>query len=248
MPLRDHFCPPLDRIRSWDELHGQWPAMIVLALNPRLPPRFVAVPHVHLGTSIEVDVASLEESASVGGEGRPSGEGAGEGGVATAPWAPPRPTFEAATAVPGEDEYEVRVYDTWRQRRLVAAVEFVSPSNKDRPETRRTFVAKCASQLRQQVSVAIVDLVTTRHFNLYGELVELIGQADPWLAGGAPGLYAAACRWAQDREQWRFRAWAHELALGQALPTLPLWLTDDLAVPLDLEATYEQTCRALKIP
>jgi hypothetical protein len=33
----------------------------------------------------------------------------------------------------------------------------------------------------------------------------------------------------------------------QPLPCLPLWLTEDLAVPLDLEASYEQTCRDLRI-
>jgi hypothetical protein len=38
------------------------------------------------------------------------------------------------------------------------------------------------------------------------------------------------------------------LLTGQPLPTLPLWLADDLAVPLDLEATYEQTCGILRIP
>jgi hypothetical protein len=35
--------------------------------------------------------------------------------------------------------------------------------------------------------------------------------------------------------------------VGQALPTLPLWLDDNLAVSLDLEASYEETCRALRI-
>jgi hypothetical protein len=33
--------------------------------------------------------------------------------------------------------------------------------------------------------------------------------------------------------------WAHLLAVGRPLPTLPLWLADDLAVPLELEATYD---------
>ena len=33
----------------------------------------------------------------------------------------------------------------------------------------------------------------------------------------------------------------------QPLPCLPLWLTEDLAVPLDLEASYEQTCRDLRV-
>jgi hypothetical protein len=31
------------------------------------------------------------------------------------------------------------------------------------------------------------------------------------------------------------------------LPTLPVWLTDSLAVPLELEASYEETCRILRI-
>jgi hypothetical protein len=34
---------------------------------------------------------------------------------------------------------------------------------------------------------------------------------------------------------------------GQALPRLPLWLTEDFAVTLDLEASYEETCRVLRI-
>jgi hypothetical protein len=35
----------------------------------------------------------------------------------------------------------------------VAAIEIVSPANKDRPEHRRKFVAKCAALLQQGVSV-----------------------------------------------------------------------------------------------
>ena len=38
------------------------------------------------------------------------------------------------------------------------------------------------------------------------------------------------------------------LALGRPLPTLPLWLTEDFAVPLELEPSYEETCRILRIP
>ncbi len=38
------------------------------------------------------------------------------------------------------------------------------------------------------------------------------------------------------------------LTLGQPLPTLPLWLADNLAVPLKLEESYEETCRVLRIP
>jgi hypothetical protein len=196
MPLRDHFRPPLDHVKSWEELLGQWPAMIVIALVRRLPPRYVAGPRIHLGVS----------------------------------------------------EYEVRVYYTKHHRRLVAAVEIVSPANKDRPEARRAFVAKCATLLQQDVSVAIVDLVTTGQFNLYGDLLDQLGHADPALAPDPPPLYAAAIRWRRGADSWRLETWAHPLTVGQPLPNLPLWLADNLAVPLELETSYEEACRILRIP
>ncbi len=147
-----------------------------------------------------------------------------------------------------QDEYEVRVYDTKRGRRLVAAIEIVSPANKDRPEHRRTFVAKCAALLQKLVSVTIIDLVTTRNFNLYAELLELIGRVDPSLGTDPPPLYAVSCRLTKEGETSVFQSWVHRLALGQPLPTLPLWLADNLIVPLELEACYEETCHALRIP
>jgi hypothetical protein len=242
MPLRDHFRPPLDDIASWEALHGAWPAMIVMAQNRKLPPRYVAAPRVHLGAYMEIDLSADDKD-------RPAsfGRTTGGGGVATATWAPPRPTFDVATDLPDQDAYEVRVYDTKRRRRLVAAVEIVSPANKDRPENRRAFVSKCAALLQERVSVAIVDLVTTRQFNLYGDLLDLIGQTDPALAPEPPSMYAAACRRTHPGESWRFQTWNHALALGQPLPTLPLWLADDFAVPLELEESYEETCRILRL-
>ncbi len=76
-------------------------------------------------------------------------------------------------------EYEVLIYDQRRSRLLVAAVEIVSPANKDRPQNRRAFVAKCAALMQKSVCVSIVDLITTRQFNLYTDLLDLMGQADP---------------------------------------------------------------------
>ena len=131
MPLRNHFGPPLDDRRSWEGLHGGWPMMMIMGLNRHLPQRYNAAPRVHLGSSIEIGVATFDEDD-----------------------------------LPAPAEYEVRVYDSKSGHRLVAAVEIVSPSNKDRPEHRRAFVAKCAALLQERVCVAIVDLVTSRPFNL----------------------------------------------------------------------------------
>ena len=142
MPLRDHFRSPLADRRRCDGLHGVWPTIIVIGRNQDLPERYVAEPRIHLGSSTEIDVATYEEDKASSPATVERGNG---GGVATAVWAPPKPTLAVASDLPSMDEYEVRVYDTGLGRRLVAAVEIVSPANKDRPEHRRTFVAKCAA-------------------------------------------------------------------------------------------------------
>ena len=227
MPLRDHFRPPLADRRRWDMLLGQWPAMIVVGLSRLLPERDVAGPRIHLGSAGEFD------------DGR---------GLATALLAPPRPTLAVATDPPGQDTYEVRVHDTESGQRLVAAVEIVSPANKDRPDHRRAFVAKCAALLHEGVSVAIVDLVTTRTANLYRELMEFLGQTDTSFPDGSPSLYAVAIRWSNKADRWMLEAWVNPLTLGRPLPTLPLWLAEDFAVPLELEPSYEETCRILRFP
>jgi hypothetical protein len=41
-------------------------------------------------------------------------------------------------------------------------------------------------------------------------------------------------------EAWLLEGQAHPLALGRPLPTLPLWLAHDFAVPLELEASFEK--------
>jgi len=245
MPLRDHFHGPIDDLTSWDMFHGGWPMVIVQHLVRRLPRRYMAGPRAFWGGQVEIDVATVESDEPLA-----SGLGSehGNGGTATAVWAPARPTLAIPASLPDADEYEVRVYDNHRGRRLVAAIEIVSPANKDRPEHRGAFVGKCAALLQQQVSVTIIDLVTNRHFNLYAELLKLIGQTDPSLGSEPPPLYAVACRTTKRGAAWFLETWTHPLALGQPLPTLPLWLADNLAIPLELEESYEETCRALRIP
>ncbi len=242
MPLRDHFRPPVSQIASWEGFQGGWPAVIVQRLHQQLPAGYVAEPRVHSGAQVEIDVAAFEKDDA------PPVAATGEaGGTATAVWAPARPSVAVETTLPDYDEYEVRVYDATRGRHLVAAIELVSPANKDRPEHRNVFVAKCAALLQKGVAVSVVDLVTVRHHNLYAELLATIGHADPTLGDPPPPVYAAACRWARSGARTLFEAWSHALAPGQPLPTLPLWLGTERVVPLDLERSYEQTCRDLWI-
>ncbi|HVC93806.1 MAG TPA: DUF4058 family protein [Pirellulales bacterium] len=246
MPTRDHFRPPLENRRHWEGLHGGWPMMIVAGLQRTLPAGYFAEPRVHSGSSAEIDVATFDDQGEVVlTAGNATGNG---GGIATAVWAPPLPTLAVVTDLPTQDTYEVLVYDEKRHCRLVAAVEIVSPANKDRPAHRRSFVAKCAGLLRERVSVVIVDVVTTRTANLYQEMLDFVGHSDPSLGPEPPPLYAAACRLTKRADEWVLETWTHLLGLGRPLPTVPLWLADDLAVPLELEESYEQSCGILNIP
>ncbi len=243
MPLRDHFRPPLDEITSWEGFHGGWPMVIVQQLRKQLPSGYVAEPRVHSGSQVEIDVATYETDVP----NRPQ-TSSDAGGVATVTWAPSMPSLAIETTLPDYDAYEVRVYDVRRGRHLVAAVEIVSPANKDRPDHRNLFVAKCAGLLQRGVAVSIVDIVSVRRFNLYLELLTLLGHSDPSLGDPAPHLYAASIRWARRDERTFLEAWSHALGIGGPLPTLPLWLNEVHFVPLDLEQSYENTCHDLWIP
>jgi hypothetical protein len=241
MPLRDHFRPPLDNVASWEGLHGQWPAVIVQHLRKQLPDGFVAEPRVHSGSPLEIDVSAFEKDDHA-----ISGTSEITVGLATAAWAPAAATLAIETELPGFDEYEVRIHDAKRSRRLVAAIEIVSPANKDRLEHRNAFVAKCAVLLQKGVAVSIVDLVTVGHFNLFAEMLAFLGHDDPGLSEPPPSIYATSCRWVK-KQKTTLEAWSHTLTVGQPLPTLPLWLGAIPVVPLDLEQGYEQACHDLWI-
>jgi hypothetical protein len=245
MPLRDHFRPPVSKRPSWEGFHGLWPGIIVQQLAPRLPDGLVAEPRVHVGGYYEIDVCTFEqyeEGERGSGLARESNVG-----VATAPQAPPAPTLTLDAEFPEQYSYEVLIFDLERDRRLVAAIEIVSPANKDRPESRQLFVAKCFNLLRQDVCLSIIDLVTIRQFNVYTELLALLNRSDPAFTARVPPIYAVTCRKRQVGRQTKLDTWSHPLAVGQPLPSLPVWLSETQNVELDLEASYEETCRVLRI-
>jgi len=157
------------------------------------------------------------------------------------------PSLAIETTLPEYDEYEVRVFDARRGRHLVAAVEIVSPANKDRPEHRNLFVAKCAALLQRGVAVSIVDIVSVRRFNLYLDLLGLLSHTDPSLGDPPPHLYAASVRSMRKDDRTILEAWSHPLGIGVPLPTIPLWLSESNVVPLMLEQSYETTCHDLWI-
>jgi hypothetical protein len=239
MPLLDHFNPPLNRTHPWRSFHGAWAAAMARLLNQGvLPAGYYAVPLVDRDGPVEIDVAALREH----GAAVPAG-----GDSAPQTWAPPAPGLTVAVELPAVDGVEVQVFADEGDPRLAAAVELFSPRNKDRPRARQAFAVKCVAYLQQGSSVVVVDTVTTRRADLNAAILSLLG-VDAAAAAPPSGLSAVSYRAVgRDEETQQLLLWPAPLALGQPLPTLPLWIASDLSVPLDLEASYQATCTDLRI-
>src|SRR5207237_10562157 len=130
---------------------------------------------------------------------------------------------------------------------LRAAIELVSPSNKDRASARRAFAAKCAGYLRRGVSVIVIDIVTERLANLHAEILQALERAAEPAWESPTHLYVAAYRTLLAAGQPRLEAWTQALAIGSPLPELPLYMEVDLSVPLRLEESYAVTCGSLRM-
>jgi hypothetical protein len=242
MPLRDHSRPPLRNRPRYKNLNAAWATYLSKGLNHGgLPPGNRAYPEVSLGIGLEADVATY------GREGRGAATD-GNGAVATAVWAPPRPPLVVPVNFSDLEVIEIQVIDEEGDGRLVVVVELVSPANKDSPSHRSAFAAKCAAYLQQSVSVLVADIVAERRTNLHRPLMEALQVGEAAAGIVTSDVYAVAYRIVKAGERTQLEAWPTALAVGEALPKVPLWLRDDLAVPLDLEASYGEACASMGIP
>jgi hypothetical protein len=247
VPLLDHFHPPLSSERHWESFHARWAAAIADALEGGLlPPGYFSEVQVHVGPRIEADVATFNRNGSGSTAGSPGG---GQTAVVTttASWTVPQPALRLPAAFP--DEFEVQVIDSNEGGPiLVAAIELVSPRNKDRPEARRVFASKCVSYLSQGIGVCVVDIVTNRQANMHNEMVALMGLGPEFLLPAETSLYTVAYRPTLRQESEEIDAWPHPLVLGGSLPVTPLALRNAAVLPLDLEASYADVCRRSRMP
>lgn len=160
-------------------------------------------------------------------------------------WAPPEPVMVLPAVFP--DRFEVLIDQDEGGARLVAAIELVSPANKDRAAHRHAFAIKAASYLCQGISLVIIDIVTSRRANLHQELLRLLGAGT--IADSAPAdpHYAVAYRPVIREQKEQIEVWPRALAIGQSLPVMPLALSAATVLPLDLEATYDAACRRRRL-
>src|SRR5207245_7893299 len=122
----------------------------------------------HSDASININTSTYPDQAT------PSADGdAGTATAIRAVWTPAAaPLIIPATFPPS---CTVEILATEGGRTLVAAIELVSPGNKDRESKRRLFAAKCATYLSRGIGLIVVDIVTSRKGNLHNDLLVLMG-------------------------------------------------------------------------
>ncbi len=239
MPLLDHFRPPLSLLRPWESFHTTWATALADQLNRDvLPPGFIALEQVHAGAAIEIDVGTYASPS-------PAASAGGTATLARTVWLPATAPVVMPAAFPPSCTVEIQM--TEGGRTLVAAIELVSPGNKDRDVKRRLFAAKCATCLSRGIGLVVIDVVASRQGNLHNELLSLVGLDATLAMARDAGMYAVAYRPLRRGEAEQVETWPVPLALGAALPTLPLSLAADFCVPVDLEAAYAEACQRRRV-
>jgi hypothetical protein len=126
--------------------------------------------------------------------------------------------------------------------RIVALVEILSPGNKDREANVEEFALKVESALNAGIHVLVVDLFRPGPFDAQG----IHGAIWAGYDSNAYDLPAHEPLTLASYEGGAMpEAYVEHLALGQAIPVMPLFLEPGAYIDVPLEATYEAAFRGM---
>jgi Protein of unknown function (DUF4058) len=218
--------------RGWDSMHLVWLAQLLDWVQPRLPDGYRA----YLGSvpAMTIDVPNGRPDVSV--RQWPAAPPEGATGVSMA--AGTEPDEEAVATFTLDPQRAVHI-DLHGQ--LIAAIEVVSPRNKDRPAARERYLGRYAGYLRQGIHLLLIDVLPRpAGFSFADALAGNLGLTQP----ACPVPCAISYRVGEPVPEGTVLAlWRRPLQIGQPLPVVPLALGPQLRVPIDLEHTYREAAR-----
>lgn len=231
MPIHDWTRVPSG---LFHDFHQSWSIRIKDALNAgRLPKGIAALVEQRAGPR-ESDVLAIEARSR-----QPRSGIASNGNVATLD----RPV----TRIVRRTNKEIhagranRIVIKHHLGRIVAVIEIVSPGNKDSRAALRDFVEKTIDFLRKGIHVLIVDLFppTPRDpFGMHKVIWDEIEEEDFTFPEGKDRILAS---YETGGER---AAYIEPVAVGDPLPDMPLFLTNDLHIMVPLEPTYQAAWEA----
>ena len=222
MPLHDR-----TEANGWDGVHLLWMTELLRWVKPRLPSEYRA----YVGSWPILGIGSTGHRPDVG----------------VLDFSRVKPE-KASTAPPATDlmEPDVEIISRSldagtslfieRAGFLVAAVELISPRNKDRPSSRESYGSRYAVYLVGSVNLPSIDVhPRPLGFPFTDEIDAEMGL----IRAPLPPPHADAYRVGEPAHEGRFLAtWRRPIEVGEGLPAMPLPLAVDLSMTMDLEQTY----------
>jgi hypothetical protein len=219
--------------RGWSSLHLVWQAQLLDWVQARLPAGYRA----YLGSvpALTIDAPGRPDLGVHDWPGEPASAPAGGAAL--------EPDAEAVAVFDLDPQTAVHVD---RGGQLVAAVELVSPRNKDRPDARERYLGRYLGYVRRGVHLMLVDVLPRpAGFSFADAIHAALGFPQP----PCPAPFAVGYRVGEPVPDGTLLAvWRRPLRAGDPLPTLPLPLTVRDSVPIDLEQTYAAAARRVYLP
>ena len=214
--------------RGWDSVPLVWLAQLLDWVQPRLPAGYRA----YLGSApaLTIDAPNGRPDLSVR-----QWPAAAPETLPMAPAAGNEPDEEIVATFTLDPQFALHID---LQGQLIAAIEIVSPRNKDRPAARERYLGRYAGYLRQGVHLLLIDVLPRpAGFSFADALAANLGLAQP----PCPAPCAVSYRVGESVPDGTVLAlWRRRLQAGQPLPTVPLALGPTQRVPIDLEHTYRE--------
>jgi hypothetical protein len=228
MPLHEWTDRP-----GWEGMHHLWITELLRWVKPRLPAGYRA----YIGSAPVLAIGAPGGRPDVG-VGRWPADEVADAGCST-------PDVSSRSGDEREPDIELAVAtldpgtSLWVEKggRLVAAVELISPRNKDRPSAREAYLARYLGYLLESVHLLLVDVHRRPNgFSFADRLAaELSIDQEPLLSPLAVSYRVGEPAATGGR---LLAIWRRALTPGSCLPTLPLPLTTYADVSVDLERTY----------
>jgi hypothetical protein len=221
--------------RGWDSVEPLWLTYLLEYVQERLPEGYKAflggVPSWTVDSGHgKPDVSVRQLGPGPAAETTPSGIGVVE------------PDLEASVAFRLGPQRALHI-DFHGQ--LIAALELVSPRNKDRADAKDAYCNRYLGYLRLGVHLLLMDVLPRpRGFSFSDAITGALGMELPEL----PPPFAAAYRVGEvvpvgEGVGSLVGLWRRPLRVGQPLPALPLCLSVQRAVVVDLKETYQRAAK-----
>jgi hypothetical protein len=225
MPI--HAWSQVDR-GVFHHFHQAWTIEISKALNHGvLPAGFFALAEQVVAGPVPVVVTLQRQLRRVDQN----------GGLAVAE-VPPQAAYVTSAELDPYAARANRIVIRHQLGRVVAVIELVSPGNKSSQHGLRSFVEKAHELLQQGIHLLIVDLFPPSprdpqgiHKAIWDTIRDEPFQLPPGKPLTVAAYYAGVPK----------TAYVDPIAVGEPLPSSPLFLDEGFYVPSPLEATYQTT-------